>query len=461
MNRTLLRWLIIPAYERLTGRRRYSHLKRLLREQWESPEETKLRVERRLEKLLEHAVRNVPYYRSLFRGAGLGKGHLTAARLPEMPVLTKAEIRENLESLIAENWDRSSLLKSGTGGSVGDPVQFYHDLEQEERRNAAHFLGDWWAGWRPGNRYLWLWSSPVESALAGSRLVRMKWWVNNQLYLDTFDLSTRNLEKYVRKYNRFKPDNVVGYASSLAVFSNYVKERGWKLHSPKSVISSAEALFPEQRRMIESAFGCRVFNRYGCREVGLIAAECPEEGRLHVNCANLHLEILRNGKPVPPGEVGEVVVTDLNGLAMPFIRYVNGDLAALATERCPCGRSWPVLKEVAGRVHEVIVTPEGGYMTGMFFTHLLKDYPGIVKFQVFQDTPDHVVLKIVPGAGFRREVLEKVRRSASSRLGAGVKFETRLVDVIEPGPGGKHRVTVSVPGRAKIPPGKPLEEDRE
>jgi phenylacetate-CoA ligase len=261
--------------------------------------------------------------------------------------------------------------------------------------------------------------------------------------VSSFDFTDEVLADYVRRYERFRPTVVVGYTNALHEFARYCGRQGVSLRPPAGVIATAERLFPHQRQAIEAAFGASVFDRYGCREVMNIAAECDQHQGLHVNADNLYLELEQDGQPVSAGKLGEVLVTDLNNYAMPFIRYKNGDMAVAASSPCSCGRGLPLLEKVEGRVLDVISTPDGRYLPGEFFPHLLKDYDGIDRFQVYQDEDYAVTIRIVADEDFAPGSAEEIEGIARDALGDSLEVSVRLVQSIPKTEGGKLRVTVS------------------
>src|SRR5207237_1415571 len=140
----------------------------------------------------------------------------------------------------------------------------------------------------------------------------------------------------------------------------------------------------------------RVFETYGSREFMLMAAECDRHEGLHLTQEHLLVEVLNDdGTPTPPGQEGNLAVTDLYNYGMPFIRYLNGDRATAGWDTCSCGRGLPLMKPVLGRVLDVLCTPDGRRVSGEFFPHLMKDFAAVRRFQVVQDEPDHVEMRLV------------------------------------------------------------------
>jgi phenylacetate-CoA ligase len=186
-----------------------------------------------------------------------------------------------------------------------------------------------------------------------------------------------------------------------------------------------------------------VFETYGSREFMLMATECPAHQGLHISSENLVLELIKDGRAVAPGQVGEVVVTDLHNYAQPFIRYQNGDLAAMAQGSCPCGRGLPRLARLEGRLLEVLRAPSGQELTGTFFPHLLKDFSAIVGYQAEQDRSDHLVIRLVLGGELAREQRAQILGLVRAAL-PGVEPELVEVSEIPRTAAGKLRVTIGL-----------------
>lgn len=214
--------------------------------------------------------------------------------------------------------------------------------------------------------------------------------------------------------------------------------------SPEGIITAAEPLFSHQREAMERAFGCPVFNTYGCREVMLIGAECPHHSGLHVSADHLVVEVLdEEGGPCAPGTSGEIVVTDLHNYGMPFVRYRLGDLGTFTDKVCACGRGLPLLQSVDGRILDRLRTPGGSYVPGEFFPYLLNDVDGIRRFQVIQDRFDHLTINIVKEPDCERVSLGFSKRKIAEVMGEDVEVDFEFVDEIPLTKTGKQRVTIS------------------
>jgi len=370
------------------------------------------RIERmqfeKLQTLLNQAYQNVPYYRNKFDEIGVRPKHIKSFDdYLRVPIITKEEIQENNCDLLARNRDKENVIVNHTGGSTGEPLTFYQDKNYLDYAYAGIRLGFAMCGYILGDKQLYLWGSDADSEAHKGMKGKIIDYLENTRFINTFDLTEESLHTYLEELCRWKPDYIWGYASSLEMLARFIRKESKPFQlRPEAIQSTAEVLTPTQRKLIESVFSCRVFDRYGCREVGIIAHECPAHEGLHIFSPNNYVEVLDNdNKPGEDGEIGKIVVTNLNNHAMPFIRYETGDLGVLVSDKCSCGRSWPLLRKVVGRVSDTIVSPSGKMIHGEFFTHLFYELPGVKQFQVIQETRSDLTIIIVKGRGFSEEQL--------------------------------------------------------
>jgi phenylacetate-CoA ligase len=254
-------------------------------------------------------------------------------------------------------------------------------------------------------------------------------------------MSDELIREFLRDLNRFRPRYINGYASSLYLIARTISESSPIEFRPAAVRSSAETLYGFQRREIEAAFGAKVYDFYGSREVNNLAVECPAHDGLHVFASGRIVEIVdERGIPVDDGELGQVAVTDLTNFSFPFIRYLNGDLAIRRDRPCSCDRGYPMIEKVCGRTTDMI-TINDQYIHGEFFTHLFYRKPDIRQFQVIQQDASTLRIRIVAGDGGAdiADVLAKIRE----KVGAGVVIKVEFTNNIETTGTGKYRFTIS------------------
>jgi len=236
---------------------------------------------------------------------------------------------------------------------------------------------------------------------------------------------------------------IIGFPSCLGQFAYYLEERGMAVPMPEGIISSGEMLYPGQRAAIENVFGTHVFDRYGCHEFHIIAAECPEHTGMHIDITRLVVEFLNDtGEPCQPGEPGHIVITDLTNYAMPFIRYRIEDIGVPLDDPCPCGRGLPLMKELYGRVMDILRTPEGEFVRPSV-NMLLSDIPGLRQVQLIQERLDLLVVRVVRRAAYDEASEAEFRRRLERYFGPKMKFQFEYVDEIPPLPSGKFRFSIS------------------
>lgn len=195
------------------------------------------------------------------------------------------------------------------------------------------------------------------------------------------------------------------------------------------------------RQTMQEAYKCRVYEEYSTVENALFASEC-EHGRLHVSPDVSVLEILRpDGSACLPGEEGEVVTTCLSRTFQPLIRFRLGDMAMWDDEPCPCGRSMPVIKEVLGRVEDVVVGPDGRQMVR--FHGVFVDQPHIQEGQIVQEALDRILVRVVPTPAFDERDVEVVVRRIRQRLGDTVQVRVERVESIPRTSAGKFKAVIS------------------
>jgi phenylacetate-CoA ligase len=417
------------AYQREFERTQYLSADELRHLQW-----TRLRA------LLRHAYQQCLFYRRRFEQAGLHPDDLRGLEdLRRLPVLGKRDIQEQVREMIARDWPQGDLIRNQTGGSTGTPITFYLGRDRKCSRAAAALRHNAWAGWRVGDRAAVIWGAPRDRPGDGWKARLRGALLREPLWLDTAALTEASLEHFHRELFRYQPRIIQAYARSAALFARYLAERRRPAYRPAALVTSAEMLDAKDREMLETVFGCPVYNRYGCREFSVIASECPAHAGLHVMAEGLYLEIETPAGPAAPGQLGSILVTDLLNHAMPMIRYRIGDLGSWARRACPCGRHLPLLDEVAGRVTDFLVGADGRLVSGVYLaTYVVAQRPSLGQVQIQQSRAGHVVYRLRPGPGFDpRADGEYLRRATREHLGAAATADVEPVRELPAEPSGK------------------------
>ncbi len=423
------------------------NLEHLRKTQWLSRSEIEEYQWNKLVCLLRYAKKRVPYYKKLLEDIDFKK--LDKEEFRKIPFLDKKRIKDNFDDIISEGYEESDLKYNSTSGSTGEKLNFYKDkkrIKKGDHLRPATNLRSWeWAGIDIWDRKIKLWGLHPDIPRSLDLQGKLSDWLKNRKFLSAYALKEETMEKYRKKINSYRPRLIISQPSVMYTFSNYLMNSGLEIHKPEGVTLSAETLYPYQRKAIKDVFDCEIFNRYGSREFGDIAHECEKHNGLHVYSERVFLEVIdEDGDPCEPGELGELVVTDLDNYGFPFIRYKIGDIAIRAEDECDCGRGLPLLASIEGRTFDVVVCPNGNHLTGTFWTILLRErIDGIHDFRLIQKRKDKIKIEIVKDDRFDKKEERKLLKIISQKCGESMDMDLIEVDRIENERSGKKRFVVS------------------
>jgi len=441
-----IRHVVFPAWARKNDSALLPYLAEMERAQYWSPEKLAAYQWAAFKKLIAHAVETCPYYGESLRRAGITPADLrTPQDIRHVPTITKQEIQSHRDQLISNRYAPQDLIDDMTGGSTGSPMRFCYDRDRRDTRMAATLRHDRWSGWEIGERRAILWGAPQDLKQQRPLKARLRErLVNRRMILDASALDEASMAHFARQLKRYRPTMLLGYANTLALFARYVEAQNIRGIEPKGIISSAEVLTEENRQLIERTFGCRIFNRYGCREFAVIASECSQHDGMHVNADNLLVETL-SGEGPTRDEDGEIVITDLRNFAMPMIRYRIKDVGRLKSDGCRCGRGLPLLEVSGGRVTDFLTATNGAKVSGVVLaTYVITRIPGIEQMQFVQSQRSAVTLNLVKGPQWSDgSTLGSLLTKAREFLGPDMRFEVSFRDRIHQEQSGKYRFAVS------------------
>jgi phenylacetate-CoA ligase len=408
------------------------------REQWLAPPELAARRGRRLRRLARAAGRSA-YYREVFSRTGIRPEDLTEATLPELPLLDKP-ILQSVDPRDLITQPLGSLSAVATSGSTGLPLRVLRSS-----RDQAEVSAVWSRALRGFGHGTFDSQVNVNTGLPVARsgpvvFLRKAGILPRIRNVSSFD----PVDSQIEVLRRLRPHTFSGYAISLELIAERIVELGLTDVRPALVLSGAMPLSEHGRELAERAFGVRPLELYVTAEFGPVGWECPvNRGVLHLNDDVQIVEILdENDRPAAPGEVGQVVVTQLHCLAQPLIRYRIGDLAARIPGRCRCGRGLALLSPVQGRTRHVVRTPDGRVLYGIMVARLLTPFTQVRRWQLRQTGPADLRLLVVPAQGWQADTGAAIARELEQRLGPGLHFDVEPVDDIPLAPTGKFQTIV-------------------
>lgn len=441
MDFRYIRRIFFQTIELIRGQNSLECLKDLEKTQWLSYEDLKKIQEKKLHKLIEQAYENVPYYHKIFRNLQLKPEDIfTLQDLQRIPILKKSHIRNNWKDLVAKNYTDNKRRLHSTGGSTGEPLQFFVPKNQGFAWGAYWRAMNWY-GLKIEDNHAIIWGDLQKNDLSKKIKTKMSQLLRGDIYLQAIEMTEENLDQFIVKIQQFHPKYLVAFPSGAYILAQHVEKKGIDNIHIDTILTSAEKLYDHQRESLEKIFQSNVFEYYGSSEILFVGLECPEHNGFHITAENVILEILNQNQQVQPGERGLITITDLNNYVMPFIRYQNEDIGILSDTPCPCGRNLPLLKSVEGRVTDIVRTNKG-YISSPMFNTLLRNLP-IKKFQIIQTDKDRLLVKIVKEPQYADKDSQYIIDTIHHFAGTEINIEIEFCDKIPGTAMGKHRVVIS------------------
>lgn len=436
--------LFCSLYGLRLNRRRYSaeylrlEAEVIARDRW-SPEQLAAFCMKRLQMLVKHAATTTPYYRRLFADLRFDPSDLqTPEDLQTLPVLDKQTVQQQLTEFSSEAAAELQCSTVHTSGTTGTGLIFPMALAAEQEQ--------WAVWWRYRQRFgidrtTWYAHFYGKSVVPLHQNEPPFWRINypgRQLFFSGYHMTDRNLPAYVEELNRRQPPWIQGYPSLLALLASFMLNGKHRLtYRPRVVTIGAESLLPHQKQLIEQAFGAPCRQHYGMTEAVANISECPE-GRLHIDEDFGLVEL------IPAGDnSAKIIATGYTNPAFPLLRYDTGDVAELESSdvRCPCGLAGRLVKSIDGRVEDYVVTPDGRRIGRM--DHIFKDMVNIRESQIFQETPEEVVFRVVKGDRYGKADEALLLHESRKRLGNEIRISIEYVTELERSSRGKLRFVIS------------------
>jgi phenylacetate-CoA ligase len=415
--------------------RRIIYLAQMLRNGSRSADSLAARQADDLRSLVRHAATRVPFYRDLYAAQGISAdGINTLPDLQDLPIVTKQQLRAADSDAVSLDAPARRVTIS-TSGSSGEPFTFSIDHTYDQWRKAQYLRAYLCGGRRLRDKVLRLTAFPQQ---------RMPWISRLGLIREQQIRCASDPAHIADAWQALAPDVLQGYPSSLRSLANYCRERGRSLQpNPRLVFTDSELLTPDTRALLEQQFAAPVLDVFGTFETDNIAFQCAARSGYHIASDCAVIEIVRDGKPVPTGEQGEIVVTVLANRTTPFIRYNLRDLGRLLPQPCECGLPFPLLSGLHGRSDDLIVLAGGGQRTAMEVLGRLDHSAACVRhYQLRQLRLGVFELLIVPASGFVAADGQQLASAIAATLG-NAQVTVRIIDAIPPERSGKLRAFVS------------------
>ncbi len=356
----------------------------------------------------------------------------------DLPIMEKSDYQNSIDEMLSKGYSRKNTYIANTSGSSGHPF-FY------AKNKFAHAMS--WALIK--KRYSWhdiglnskqarFFGLPLETTSKFQE--KLKDYISNRVRFNVFDMSQEILNKFVDIFYRNKFEFVYGYVNSLVLFGRYLLEKKMILNqicpSIKCCITTAEVLTKEDRKILFESFGVPIINEYGISEAGAIAAFENKNGDWILNNETHFIEVVdKEGNAVDDGKIGEIVITDLNNKAMPFIRYKVGDIGIIKKGTSLNG--YKVLQKLLGRTNDNIRLPSGRVSPGLTFYYISRsilESSGVLKeFIIRQTAIDMFVFDIVSDRDISDNEINDIKYKMDMYLEPGLELKlNRVKKIIRP-----------------------------
>ena len=434
-------WPALPAGE---GQQYLALLYQLEQSQWWTPKQIQIFQFRQLQILLQHAMQHVPFYREQYCSEfQAGNLKLTEELWRELPILRRSDVQENMENLLNSDLppDHGEVLWKTSSGSTSRPIKFATTELSQKIMRAIQARDFDWQGWRVQHKIAVIFSRTEHTKSFG-------WGTGFDEFYETgisVSLNAGNdTATIVRWLESESPVYLVCAATHLSELARYCLKHDIHLPELRQVRAINEILRPELKDLVYKAWGVRTTQVYSCEEAGLLASDHPDSNDLYVQDENVYLELLNEqGLPCKPGEIGEVVITQLSNYAMPLIRYAIGDFA-MRGEACNRGRGLSMIRQVMGRQRNYLRMADGRSLWPAVPATMFLQFPAIERFQIIQNTLSEIEISLEAKNKLTEVESERLENMLRERfMGADFEFKFSYTSHIEAGPDGKFEDVIS------------------
>ncbi|WP_280246035.1 phenylacetate--CoA ligase family protein [Nocardia abscessus] len=374
----------------------------------------------RSKRLFSHIKEAVPAYRGVDFDSDADLDELLLSFAP----VSKTVLRDNFVDHCSDDIDPTNCRLISTSGTTGEPFNFVRTRDQMVDGHALGWVRD--VRWkipfgsrviRPNQDWLPDW---FEHTVPAERLARV---------VQFGDVEDPRLRfEFARRSREFAPHVVIGHPSYLRKFASLLAEGGQTLDDAIAIFTFGENLTAGIRQELEAGLGAPLYDIYGLKEFGAVAAQFPECGNYHITDESLYVEILdSSGSRLPDGEVGEITITDFTNFAMPFVRYRTGDTGSLRAPACTCGAPHRVLDLIDGRSAGEFALPGGERSSIGRLTRVARGY-SVRSFQFVARSGGRIELNLEALPGLRGDDVRDLERRITDMLRGSASVAVRIVD---------------------------------
>jgi len=434
MKQNFTEKILLPIGDKIFGLKVYSELLKHRSYSLFSSDELIVLQQKKLKKLINHAVTTCDYYKDLMNKQN--------PIILDFPVINKRTVNKNIDLLISKNFKKSKLVKFESSGSTGLRSEVY--LSKDEISITRAITINWWEwnGYKIGDKLIQTGITPKRGIVKS-----LKDYFFNTQYISAFGLNEKQIFDELKKINSKNNSKtfLFGYASSLYEFAKVAEKYRLNIKLEKA-LSQGDKLFNHYRQKISQVFKCDVVEDYGLSE-GFMVGQKVDLPYYYIYSPSIYVEILDDeNNPVKDGEMGRIILTKLDGFAMPLIRFDSGDLGIkLPSNKYPIKRKYnfPLLQKVIGRNTDIITSPNGKILVVHTFTGIFEHYSEIEQFQIIQDSKKLITVKYIPSDSFHQDILKKIEFDFYKQTKSDFIFKWDSVSHIKSSNSGKPEIIIN------------------
>jgi phenylacetate-CoA ligase len=340
--------------------------------------------------------RSVPAYRRLPR----------IGRLSDLPFIVKDDLRQRARAYISCSFSPEQLWVKNTTGSSGPPLsifyspEFYFDFLLLSLQKVAYAAGITDVAKRP------VFCVAVSGNLACHEFVAVDPSRTAGLFVQVLveESNPRSFARAMRVIQELRPICISSKPSIYEMLCSVTAEDGFLKDAPEIVVSGGAEMPPELRCKLERCFASRVVDTYGMTEFGVIAVESTP-GVMIIDTSAFCVEVVDDqGKLMPAGQIGELVISSLKNTAMPLLRYRTGDIGAL-------DETGTRLSQFLGRKIQCFKLADGTLFSPTFFNDIFVRFPKLAEFQLIQTQVSHfrVLVDMIGENGTASETMDQIK----------------------------------------------------
>ena len=377
------------------------------------------------------AYENSAFYRDFYKDIDM-ESLRSVDDLKKLPILEKETLRRYIETI--QTHPNEPCLYSNTGGTTGKSLQVAMTYRDMMCRMAMldHFKAKVGFEHRKMRRATFNGKHIVPPEQTKKVFWRYNAACKQKIY-SSFHITEENMKYYVQDLNRFKPQALDGFFTSMCDIAGYIERHNIELtFKPIAIFPTSETLTAEGRALLERVFGCKVYNQYASSEGAPFVNDCVHQ-QLHVELASGVFETF--------GDSNEVLVTSFTTHGTPLIRYRIGDCMIFdSTVTCSCGDQSPIVKSIEGRNQDFLYTAEG--LKIYHLGSVIKNLPNVViHMQYIQNKKNEVILLLqADKEHFSLDHEHMIRKNFVHIFGKNTALIVRYVDEIPREASGKYRM---------------------